>query len=67
MVSLRDQYDFEYGQDKEISKVMELVENFEENVSYVKEQSTYYYPSGGSDYGMVAEENKYNVGTPNDK
>lgn len=128
LVSLRDQYDFEYGQDKEIdgvvvndkckvlakkvkeiidtkssfadwlnnqnvrnqlkldikiclvkngyppqyspevfSKVMEQVENFEENVSYVKEQSTYYYPSGGSDYGMVAEENKYNVGTPNDK
>lgn len=49
------------------SKVMEQVEKFEENVSYVKEQSTYYYPSGGSDYGMVAEENKYNVGTPNDK
>lgn len=49
------------------SKVMEQVENFEENVSYVKEQSTYYYPSGGSDYGMVAEENKYNVGTKNDK
>ena len=128
LVSLRDQYDFEYGQDKEIdgvvvndkckvlakkvkeiidtkssfadwlnnqnvrnqlkldikiclvkngyppqyspevfSKVMEQVENFEENVSYVKEQSTYYYPSGGSDYGMVAEENKYNVGTKNDK
>ena len=128
LVSLRDQYNFEYGQDKEIdgvvvndkckvlakkvkeiidtkssfadwlnnqnvrnqlkldikiclvkngyppqyspevfSKVMEQVENFEENVSYVKEQSTYYYPSGGSDYGMVAEENKYNVGTKNDK
>ena len=49
------------------SKVMEQVEKFEENVSYVKEQSTYYYPSGESEYGMVAEENKYNVGTPNDK
>ena len=128
LVSLRDQYNFEYGQDKVIdgfvvndkckvlakkvkeiidtkssfadwlnnqnvmnqlkldikiclvkngyppqyspevfSKVMEQVENFEENVSYVKEQSAYYYPSDGSDYGMVAEEHKYNVGTKTDK
>ena len=49
------------------SKVMEQVEKFEENVSYVKEQSAYYYPSDGSDYGMVAEEDKYNVGTKTDK
>ena len=121
LVSLRDRYDFEYGQDKEIdgvvvndkckilakkvkeiidtkssfadwlnnqnvrnqlkldikiclvkngyppqyspevfSKVMEQVENFEENESYVRESKTYYHPSDNLDYSMVAEKRPFN-------
>lgn len=121
LVSLRDQFNFEYGQDKEIdgviindkcknlakkvkeiidtkssfadwlnnqnvrnqlkldikiclvkngyppqyspevfSKVMEQVENFEENESYVRESKTYYHPSDNLDYSMVAEKRPFN-------